>query len=354
VILRGFLFTFLVLIGFQAPQAHALSGAFPASPKSSIFGSDETLKIQIEAPLKEIFKTHDPDKARPRVTGHITYVDAVKGNVTLPASFRVKGYSTVMLCSFKKLELKFKKKDTLGTIFEGIRSVDLNTHCDSSQGAVSPLVNIHREAVLYQMAKVLGVPTYQARKALVKYRGTGLVEDRVEDPFQAVFVEDKSDLLRRLDAKEVKDFDAIGSETPEKTPNVLYQLEGVESHQQIDLEDMEIISLFNVMIQNWDWHYPSVTNRYSLWNLKMIQVSPGKWIPLIHDFNSAGAINPGGPGMDLSQDFGLVSTEASLRIKNMFESKKTELYQLIETLGADEEGRKQMKSALDLFFSQGF
>ena len=349
--IRGFLFTLVAFVGLAVSSAMALSKPFPPSDASSVFGNDEVLPIQISAPLSEIFKSNNPHN-KAKVFGTLIYIDQNKKSVAVPAQFRVKGYSSAMRCPFKKLELKFKKKDTVGTLFEGIGSIDLNTHCDGALSSDYPDMHAHREAVLYKMAQALEIPTYQVRKVLVQYRQTGLMEDRVESPFEAVFVEDKGDLLKRISAKEVKDFDADGAGAPEKFPNVLFALNGVESHKQIDLEDFAMITIFNEMIGNCDWHYPSVKDTQSLWNIKVLEVSKNHWVPLTHDFNVADATS-GVVFCEPMSERRLVDEPTSQRLRQIFKNKKSEIYNLIESLGRDAMGKIAMKKIIDSFYERG-
>ncbi|MNS73153.1 hypothetical protein D3C72_1065850 [compost metagenome] len=359
---RSFLMAMMVLTGLAAQQSLALSEPFPASPAGTLFASDEILRIEVQAPLKELFDKWKHNQNKEPVTGEISYFDAKGKKVTLTAKFRVKGNSTASMCELKKIEVKFKKRTTRGTLFDGVKSVDLNTHCRAQADKQGYLYNVHREVVLYRIAKLLKIPTYQSRAVLAQYRDTGMVdEDRAEKPFQAAFVEDKADILNRLNAREVKDYDADEFEETKPAPadsKALYVLHEVEKHPQIDLEDFERIALFYILTQNFDMDFPTETinflpmARSSLWNLKMIALSPDKWVPLTHDFNSASAMSEADVSLT-KYEFGWADKSTNERIRKIFRDNKTAIYKLVDTLGNDQYGKNIMKKTFDRFFEGG-
>jgi len=343
------------LVTLVTAQSFALSEPFPAYPAGTLFSSDEVLNIEVTGPLKELFDNYSEEQEnsedRLKLKGDVSYTDKAGKKITIPVKFRVKGHSTTN-CEFKKVELIFKKDGNPGTLFAGMKTLDLNTHCELDE-----VKNTHREALIYRFAKVLKVPTFQARPLLVRYHETGFKKvDNATKPFGALFVEDKGDLLRRLNVKEVKFYREDGFD-PDVNPaptdgKELYVLESMDrgKHPQIDPEDMERLHLFNAMIGNSDFMYPSGSEASSgLWNIKLIAMDANHWVPLTHDFNLSETMEYASEQMP-PYAYEFVDTAANLRIRKSFLSKKDEILGLVKTLKDDKKGQEIFNTTLKIFF----
>jgi hypothetical protein len=340
---------FIAVLGsLLSLQAFAKSGPFPPSPHGTLFAGDSTLNIEIKAPLKKLFNDFEltqKKSERLRVSGTVSYRNDQGQEVTVPAIFKVKGNSSTE-CAFKKVELKFKKEDTVGTLFAGMKSVDLNTHCNRRHTDEVDYNN-HREGVLYKIAKLLQVPTYQVRLARAKYVETGLPESNGEQIFQAIFVEDLGDFLHRLNAQEIK------TESLERL--------SAYAHKEIDNEDIKRLRVFNEMIGNEDYVYPGqfmesekgpqVTEGEILWNLKVIAVDAKHWVPLTHDFNLAIILQMNQfYGVDYYREM-LDDEKIVRRIRQEYKARAPQIYKLIQAnLHNDPEGSEAMIKALKSYF----
>lgn len=335
-----------VLIGLAATASFGLSEPFPASPEGTLFADEGLLSVQLDAPLKELFALTETNKTEKKVfvEGHLSYFTSGK-KVTVPVRLRVKGHSTASFCPFKKLEIKFKAADIAKTIFSDMTSVDLHTHCaelgelDELEQHFNASYHNHREVLIYQMAKTLRIPTFQARAVSIRYVNTGLKADQAQRPYQAFFVEDTGDFLKRIHAREVKfsEFSKDGQ---------------VDATNQTEIlrEDLYRASLFNNLIRNPDWQFPCGDEGNRLWNLKVIETKPRHWVPLVYDFNLS-------PIVTIEKSYPMVShcefnlsDERKLAILASFKDQRAKLYQLLQTLKNDESAYDVLIECLDEFF----
>lgn len=349
-----------ICLGLAAQNGFALSEPLPPPPTGTLFASDRTIEIEIEAPLAELFYNHDfaaHEDVKNSVMGTLSYV--VEGRrVSIPAKFKVKGNSTANACEFKKVELKFKDKDTVNTLFSTIKSIDLNTHCQEKPDREDPYSASyfnHREAVLYKMAQTLGLATYETRPVFVRYKNTGTLADNPHKMYQAFFVEDKSDFLSRLNAQEFMGRQdrnyAKDKKKDSSKADAQYIIDDIRTHSEIDLEDLYRILLFNVLIQNNDWGLPfNEGPQTSLWNVKIISMTPGRWIPVTQDFGLAAPVTGTPYPHQIIDGYKLADDETIRRIENTFVEKRAELYEMLKLLSNDPEGQQFLKQCLDQFF----
>lgn len=345
--LRILNFFTLVLIGLAATASFGLSEPFPASPENSVFGSDEILNVELDAPLQDLFIKNDANTKDEKVfvAGKLSYWDHRNKKVSLNVRVRVKGKSTVSFCPFKKMEIKFKGADTSATIFANITSIDLNTHCaepgelDELEAHFSSSYFNHREVLIYKMAKILRVPTYQARALSIRYKNTGLKVDNSSQPYNAFFLEDHGDLTKRLHARDVK-VQELRREN--ERMNLAKQAE-------ISVADLYRAALFNGLIANRDWGYPQDEELDVFHNLKVLEIQPGKWVPLIYDFNLSPIVTQDKVYPFFPSRF-VLDENIKAQVLATFKEKRTELYALLETLKNDQPAYTSLKICLDEFF----
>jgi hypothetical protein len=341
-----------VLFSTLTASRNPASAVLPQNiPAGSLFSSYEPVSVTLSAPLKTLFsQTRTAELKKQSIDGTLTYQDPSSQVFSIPVEVRVKGNTTLVLCPFPKLELKIKSPKEAAGIFQGVKSVDLGTHCrDKGQQVLNSnlyqSVFNHREALIYRMAEILGVPTYKARPAVIRYQATGItVVDENTQPYQAFFLEDKSAFRKRIGATEFAE-----------------KFESVKDSAYIDYEDAARIALFEVMIGNIDWSLKSDKNDdgmfaaigYNLWNMRMFEFADKHLLPVPYDFNYAEII-VGGIGVDINKNlFNLAERASQEKIKKSFLSKKALLYKTVESsLKNDPEGIANFKKTLDAFYSK--
>lgn len=338
----------MIQIGLAGTASYGLSEPFPPSPQGSVFAEEAVLNVELDAPLDDLFTKNDANTTDEKVfvQGQLSYFTQNQ-KITVPVRVRVKGHSTVTFCPFKKLELKFIENKTAATIFAGMKSIDLNTHCaeinelDVYEQHFNSSFHNHREVVIYKMAKTLRVPTFQARAVFIKYINTGLNVDSAKLPYQAFFLEDTGDFLKRLNAREVKatDFSRAG------------QLDA-STQPEFANDDLFRATLFNDLIRNSDWGFPCGDFDNRFWNLKVIETQKGKWVPLVYDFNLSPIVTNEHSYPTTKECNLKVSGEQKLAIIKSFKEKRAELYTLLETLKNDKPAYDHLKIILDYFFEK--
>lgn len=364
---QSFLAALLFLLSF-ADLAQAISPPFPDVPPGSVFSSSEPLSIEVEAPLAKLFahKAHPNflEVKKQKVPGVLRYLDGNGQKVEVAIQLKIKGFSSINTCNFPKMELKIDKLSSPNTIFQGIKSIDLNTHCDHVKPEKRALARLHnhREELLYQMARALEIPTFESRPLWVRYKNSGLPEISPDTAYQAFFLEDMGALEKRLAAVEIKSESDILKDhelarNPTKTTK--FSFRSVVESQNADPEDAARIALFQALIGNVDWYISPRPGYFRfqgtedrLWNVKILELPHGKWVLLPNDFNLAFILSGTVfPRVD-SDIYNTVDREAQRKIEEQFISKKPELDKLIERLSTDPEGRTHMKTVLDAFYAE--
>lgn len=354
---------------FKSARSPATSAPFDLE-KTGVFSSYEPLNIEIEAPLAELFAQKDdveyPANKNLFTTGSLSYQDQSKNTHRISVKIYLKGFSTLSNCPFPKLELKMNSQDVKGTLFSSMDSIDLNTHCTEEKDTrledrFKASVNNHREALIYRMAHTLEIPTLQARPVFVRYKKTKIpVVDQNPKAYQAFFLEDMSHLRRRLNGKEVKGIETLFKNAeiaanPKKASQ--YRFKDIQSSPQVDVEDVTRIALFQAMIGNGDWfikvdaeHGGAGSNKIRLWNIKILELPTGKWVLFPQDFGISYPLM-GDSLTDLEPTiFGAAGEASQKKLIRVFLNKKTELYQLLETLKNDPQGAENFQKTLDHFY----
>jgi hypothetical protein len=363
----------LVLVIFMASLACSslsrkpASEIFPAAATGSLFAAYEPLNFELDAPLGELFRGKRDNilvyKAA-RIVGTLSYQNEENQKVTVPVEVKIKGFTSTN-CPFPKLELKITGEVPAGSLLSGLGTMDLNTHCaEPDEPVVTEAFRAsfyaHREALIYRMAEVLGVPTYRARPVFMKYSHTQIPRVDKTPFYRAFFLEDMSSLRKRLHAKEIKgthdtmkDLDL--AKYPEKAGQ--YAFEDVSSAKNIDREDVARIALFEALIGNGDWFVKISPDKLrgmgdlnNLWNIKILEMPTGRWVMFPQDFNFTGMVM-GGPSQPVNADtFGAADRATQEKLQRHFLEKKPELYDLLKTLTQDPNGAGAMQKALDSFY----
>jgi hypothetical protein len=321
---------------------------------SQLFASDDIIAIRLEAPFSELFAK----KAGGLFEAKKTWVDGkiYAGDHEIAVRLRMRGYSSLgILCSFPKLMLKFDKEASKGTVFEGVNKVDLGTHCLDEKEAKEKkkfegLRFPHREALLYQWAKVLEVPTYAARSATVTYTDSSRINPMPSLTRPAFFLEHLSSLKKRAQAIEIRPVNdslhPFEDLTAKDAPKLVWK--SPEESTALSRDQLARVAFFESLIGNGDWRMSST----ELWNVKVLELPSGEWITIPMDFNFS-SIALGVPVGETNWAHGAfafwpaASKEVRLRIIEDFEAKKSALFETVESLKIDDpDGYKKAKESL--------
>jgi hypothetical protein len=294
----------VALAGAAALLAAAAAPRAGAAAAPQLFSSYDLVALRLSAPLHELFKESEKDD-RSSVSGTVEYAGA-SGHVTLEhVRVSVRGHTSRAdsECTFPKLKLDLTSSSTAGTMFDGVRTLKVGTHCgESRDGDLSPkygrLANersAHREAFVYQLLDVMGVPTLKARPARIVYQDTSKVDDAranaastssstttARGPVErdAMLLEDTSDAVARLGGVRAIDPDSF-----------------TNARDTFTAADTATVAFAEAMIGNFDWclkFFAGDTYRcdatHPLWNMAGVVRAEGSPLPVIYDFDLAGMV----------------------------------------------------------------
>lgn len=347
----------LLIFIFYSNLSHAQS--------ESLFLQNSPLQIKIEAPFKDLFlhKNNFSTAKNYSVTGYL-----FSANKAIPIEIRLRGFSTLM-CPFPKMMIKIlDQKMALNTEFSGLHKVDLATHCGMKTDELNKsnisqvfksMANNHREALIYDWLRILGIPSYKTRMVSITYSDSTLPLDplspnNISKP--AFFVEHLSAFLREYqNAKEIRGTnDRLhdrANDAQEKNPP-LYIYNSISQSPRLDKIQLAKIALFQSLIANSDWN---LDQTQQIWNLKILQLANGSWLPIPMDFNLSLITNDKVESMYFAallkkEYYNFANNEQKrLLIQNYFQH-RAELYKSIETLGNDIQGKQYFKETLDAWF----
>jgi hypothetical protein len=351
--------------------AFALSDAF-SKPENGIFSTYEIARFQLKAPFTTLFKAKKLGffgSKRVNVDGVISYLDETQKLISLRVQLHIKGFTSTEFCTFPKLELIIPKSESINTVFQGIKAIDLNTHCveqdDPSTAATMQYIksafNNHREAMIYRIMDILNMPSFRARPILIQYTDTDeksetLVKQNFE--YQAFFLEDYADFRKKNKLKAIRGVnDVTKSDTDINDLEKLgtYVFSNVADSPNVDLDDAARSALLQFFIGNGDWflqttktdkRYEGQVDGENLWNMKIVEDANGRWITIPQDFNFS-MFMQNFPLVEPinSKVFDLAPAESKIAMLESFIAKKAQIYEAIRKL--DSTSSEQILFRLD-------
>ena len=349
-----------------------------------LFSSYGPLSVTLEAPFDDLLRQLRQD-ATYSVTGTLSYTDPHVGEVHL-SHVEVSGRGNTSFrtgqCRFPKLKLKFQaaKGRPPGSLFDGMTSVKIGTHCGDSpddvlserwgrlQNENSPI----REAFVYRLLEALRVPALKARPVRISYvnsktittegAAAGLAARPAALVQNAMFLEDDREAESRFDAHGQYTQDTFGSADARFAPG-----------------DSARLAFAEALIGNFDWcvrFFPNDTyrcdGRHALWNVLALKRSDGSAVPVPYDFDLAGMVtghhrwfasvfNPAfAPGASEAavevlaqlQRTRTLFTRAQLdAARTEFVTHKKEAYAVLNDAQLDDAGRRHAAAHLDAFYA---
>jgi hypothetical protein len=377
------------LLGIVCATSAAWTEAPPAPPGEKLFSSYVPLNVTLEAPfddlLYELRQTATYSNATYSLMGTLSYTDPNVGEVHL-SNVEVSGRGntnfTAGQCEFPKLKLKFRaaKGRSPGSLFDGMNSVKIGTHCgEGSNDVLSPrwgrLQNENspiREAFAYRLLEALHVPTLKARPVRITYvnvktvtasgAAAGLAARPTSLVRYAMFLEDDRQAESRFGAHGQYTEDTFGSADMRLAP-----------------ADSARLAFAEALVGNFDWcvrFFPSdnyrCDGRHALWNVLALKRPDGTAVPVPYDFDLAGIVtghhrwfasvfNPAfAPGASEAalevlaqlQRTRTLFTRAQLdAVRAEFVTHKDEAYSVLTEAHLDDAGRRNATAHLDTFYA---
>jgi len=366
------------------------SVAWTETPRAEkLFSSYVPLHVTLEAPFDDLLDQlrHTPTYSTTTysVMGTLSYTDPNVGAVHLrnvEVSGRGNTNFTVGQCEFPKLKLKFGavKERPSGSLFDGMNSLKIGTHCgEGPNDVLSPrwgrLQNENspiREAFAYRLLEALHVPTLKARPVRISYvnvkttttteTAPGLAARPTTLVRSAMFLEGDRHAESRFGAHGQYTEDTFGSADTRLAP-----------------ADSARLAFAEALIGNFDWclrFFPSDTyrcdGRHALWNVLAFKRPDGTAVPVPYDFDLAGIVTghhrwfasvfnqafaPGASEAALEvlaqlQRTRTLFTRAQLdAVRAEFMTHKDEAYRVLTEAQLDDAGRRNAAAHLDAFYA---
>lgn len=219
--------------------AYFLERALPSS-KAPLFGERDPIEFKLTADLKRVKNTNEGNWTGEDRTANKYWTKAMvallaKDSKSLSARVRGRGMSSASDSEFPKLRLEISD-ETEGTVFKGAKNLRINTHVSTNpktewteMGRLNDERSPYREALGFEIAQAMGLPTPAFRRAQITYVDTGS---------KKIF--SKQALLIETDKKIGERFGAAAFETIPKEDN------------NVDVRLGAIYHLYQVLIGNDD------------------------------------------------------------------------------------------------------
>jgi len=241
--------------------------AVPANAQAvSLFDSNDTLSITIEAPIRQLLHHRTSPEEYDAV---LSYTDAAGVEHHLNFILTTRGHSRLELCKFPPLRLTFNPDDTEATVFESQHRLKMVTQCKSGSDAKNWVL---QEFGVYRAYNAISDFSYRVRRLEVTFRDTDSKRWQKVEP--AFLIESTSAAARRLQRKSIQ--------PSQVNPN---QFSPVETTHNL---------LFQFLIANTDFSVRRGPSGEECCHNGRVLAVPDRqsgWVVLPYDFDRAGIIN---------------------------------------------------------------
>lgn len=247
----------------------ALGGpAVPSSEPRPLFGSEDILRLRIEAPFDDLIR-HAPASTKP-YEAHLTVLEATPEVYPIQLSARGISRRNAITCDFPPLRIEFKDRPGDTSLFRGQKSLKLSTHCRRS-GEFQNYALL--EYAAYRLYSALTPVSFRVRLAEIDYVEARTGSLRVHR--LGFLIEDIDELGARNGLKEIK------------TDKI--------ERGQLNASAVARSDLFQYMIGNQDWSDRLPTaGRICCHNIRLLgaaSAAPSDLIPVPYDFDSSGFVD---------------------------------------------------------------
>jgi len=243
------------------PDAKKTGERRRAAENRRLFQSSDPLRLTLTADFKAVNKERDPSSTR-RFPA-VMRIDGGDGEGrSIPVRLRTRGHFRLMSrnCSFVPLRVEFPRQEVEGTVFEGVGSLKLGTHCAGDQEYEQYTL---REYLAYRIFNLFTPRSFRAR--LAKATHVDSSTGKTLAIRYAMFIESEADVARRLEGRVVQ------------LPRTLFR--------DLDPETLTLMMLFEYMIGNTDFSI------FALHNVRLVQDQARVLYPIPYDFDLSGVVN---------------------------------------------------------------
>lgn len=242
--------------------AGAIARAQTPTPKppAKFFEPVEPLAVTLVTNIKQI--RGDKDDKAPWRAAAFTYKDDNGSDLTVPARIRTRGIWRLKTCTFPPLRVNFKNEDTKHTVFKGIDKPKLVNYCRNSDDYEQYVL---QEFQLYRIYHLLTPASHAVRLMRITYQDSA--SGKIDATRYGFLEEDPDALAERLDGKMLE----------------------VTGARPADLEPYQdaVVGVFQYLIGNTDFALAA------LHNAELLARNDGQYLPIVYDFDFAGAVNAG-------------------------------------------------------------
>ena len=317
------LFILLLLVNVSRLQAGESSAQLYNN--EGFFGTHDILELKIQADLDFIF---NDTSVNPDYSEGVLIHDGSIYNVKL----KPRGNFRRENCKMPPIKLNFRKKEVIGTEFNGVDKIKMVTECFANREKFNDIIN--QEYMVYRLYNILTPYSFRVRMARIEFVDiSGKIEPYTSWSF---FIEDDDEMARRLD---------------------MNKMEHQNIHQEhTDRHMITLLSVFNYLIGNTDW---SVSN---LHNIELLQKRPHDLpIAVPYDFDWADFVNAPyatahktiDPQKEEEKKYrGYTRTDEELeKVFDIFRDNREEIYMLYEEYPyLSDKGKKMVRKELDDFY----
>jgi hypothetical protein len=250
----------------QAEKDKADKGKKSDEPKQPKGEKEVPVFYRSETPLAVTFRTNikqirrDKSDNPPWRWASLTYTDSAGKQIDVPARVRVRGIWRLKHCEFPPIRLNFAGKDTKNTVFDGLDKPKLVNYCRDNDQYEQYML---QEAQLYRIYQLLTPISHRVRVARFTYLDSASGKKEAER--YAMIVEDPDQLANRLLAKPIKQKGA--------------------SPADMEAKELALAYMFLYFIGNLDFSFNG------LHNTELLGTMDGRILPVVYDFDYAGAVN---------------------------------------------------------------
>lgn len=273
----------------QLFKPSALSQQSQGTIYETLFESNEPLHLKVRGPFEKIVKNSQNETRRHRTQQSFSgelQVENQNGKITT-LDVHAKAYGDSSLNSdeatFPKLNLTWQEEGLVQSLYIGTH---FQTHPQEKwtpQGRITDGTSPYREALVYDLARVLNIKTGGYRRANIEYKDTetGEVLHR-----QALLMEDHAAATKKWGGKMAseKDFYKAKNNFPLKAPLV-------------NVAEATRMFLFQILIGNTDFKLEILNTRTSpslyymdLKNVALFKDQKGELHPVAYDFDVASIV----------------------------------------------------------------
>ncbi len=362
----------------------------------NVFEATTPIKVKITAPLKSLFEKKNYSMS---LTANVNGTLEVKNETTsqietYDIQIAMRGNSSLSMCQFPKLKIRFKKEQTTKKRVFNRPVYDIATHCIDNKDDLDNVIadtrtmsSPHREKFIFDLQSELGLPSPLTRNAIINYIDiTDLNNPTVNVNRPAFFIENTGTMIKRLnglysiigktDVSKKNLITKAKQAVDDNPPRALFDNLSVQS--EINAEDVIKLHLLHLLILNADFYIkliendPLIVDGYGtlgFWNVKAMAITDKKWIVYSNDFNLAQLLADHDQANKQHKSFflhydpyiarktsdrlSLIGTAENRRnVINFFMAKKDDLYSMLEQLQADPVFQSNVRLYLDNFYEK--